>query len=353
MIEYIVIELIIFLWGICSWNGKKNKNLFWPGLMLILFSGMRGDFTSDYTSYANYFHRINRNETLLDILNFKSKYSMEKGYVLLNKFVGIFSESSVVYFIVISALTMILLIRFIKRYSPIPWLSLFLFVTIGDYFASFNLVRQVLAAAICLNAIDYVKKKDIKRYILIIVIAASIHASALIMIPMYFILQMRIEKKIFLIYGLCCGILFMSLDFVINIGQNIFPKYRNYSYGMKGGTINAIIPYIGILMFICYSLYFKKTDCDMDSVDNKICFNSLIWTLIFGVLAIKVYIFNRFMYFFKPFTIVLIPNILRKYQNSKERNSYIISIVVLGILFTLITLSGTGYDPYYTILGEI
>ena len=79
-----------------SERDKKNSilNLFMgvSFIILLIISGFRGDFTSEYRSYTNLFYYYNT-FSITEIL--KSNFYEETGYVLFNKFIGIFTDNSV------------------------------------------------------------------------------------------------------------------------------------------------------------------------------------------------------------------------------------------------------------------
>lgn len=79
-------------------------------------------------------------------------------------------------------------IHTISKYSSdLPFsLLLFLFV---PFIGTMNGIRQVLAGAVVMLALPFIRDRKIIPFMLIALIATSLHASALIMIPLYFIIS--------------------------------------------------------------------------------------------------------------------------------------------------------------------
>ncbi len=70
-------------------------------------------------------------------------------------------------------------------------LSVFLFLGTYHYYASFNGIRQYMVAAVLFWAVRYVISGSWKRYMSIVLLCSLFHSSALIMIPVYFLVRKK------------------------------------------------------------------------------------------------------------------------------------------------------------------
>ena len=70
-------------------------------------------------------------------------------------------------------------------------LSLFVYIASGIYTVSMNGIRQSLAAAIIFAATKYILDGNFKKFLLVILLASTIHQTALIFIPIYFIVRRK------------------------------------------------------------------------------------------------------------------------------------------------------------------
>lgn len=59
------------------------------------------------------------------------------------------------------------------------------------YFSAFNGMRQWIASIILFWAIKYIWNDNFIKYFICVILASTIHISALIMIPVYFIVKER------------------------------------------------------------------------------------------------------------------------------------------------------------------
>ena len=72
-------------------------------------------------------------------------------------------------------------------------ISLFVYITLGQYAFCFNGERQALAIAIYILAIQYIKSRDFKKYCLIVLIAALFHKTIIVAITVIF--QFLLKKS--------------------------------------------------------------------------------------------------------------------------------------------------------------
>lgn len=363
MYIYLLINLLIVAIGvICpqqvavgiGFNDKKKVKLPLQAMLLftvlLVFMGFRGDFTTDYNNYSTFFGHLSESVSFRDILT--RTFTMEKGFVLLSKVISVFTSSQLAYHLIISFVLLLLYFRVFSKHSEMLWLSVLLFVNLGDYYGSMNLFRQCLAAAIIFNGFTFIEKRNTIKYYLLVILAASIHTSALIMAVAYFILRFDINK----LSGQICTIalsiaVWISVDRIVDIVCYFFPKYQNYHYGMGNGSFNAVVAPLAVYVFLLISLRFFVVDYDYHSIKNSVILNGTLLCVICLIWGTKVYMFTRLAYFFRPFVCLAVPGVLKQYADKKMMKTAIVAICILAIAYTQVSLSGTGYDPYYFYRG--
>lgn len=125
----------------------------------------------------------------------------------------IFGTSYRPYLAIIAIIQGGILVWFYRKYSENYLISIFLFVATAEYLSwMFNGIRQFLAVVIIIAATPLMLKKKYFPLILTILLASTIHQTALLMIPVVFIVQGKPwnKKTIFSII-LTIGIL-LSVD---------------------------------------------------------------------------------------------------------------------------------------------
>ena len=119
----------------------------------------------------------------------------EKGFFFLGVLCKTFTTNDIIYFSVISVITFYFLFKDLRLYS-VAYPLIGLCVYVARFFTGRNLmqIRAGLCYAILLLCVQYVAKRDWKRYFLFVFIAYFFHSSALIAVPLYFIPYMRLNK---------------------------------------------------------------------------------------------------------------------------------------------------------------
>lgn len=221
----------------------------------------------------------------------------------------------------------------LNKYNSLFELEVFMYITSGYYFTTTNGIRQSLAAALIFMCIKYLINKNLLKYTLFILLISMLHASVLIMIPVYFIVhQKEWSKKIafllilsvisLLAYNLLEGVLFSLL-------KNT--QYGHYSEFQEGGSsfIRTIINAVPVV------LAFIKRDILSQKLKNSNIFvNFSIINLIFVAFGMANWIFNRFSIYFQLYNMILLPFIIRDCFPKRERRIiYFLFIVGYFIFF--------------------
>ena len=352
MVAYIGLNMLILIISTLFLVDKrkssidKNSNLylFFSGGILILFSGLRGDFTSDYKNYVNLFNFYNE----FDFSQlFRYQFGQEIGYVILNKLIGIFTDNSVIFMLFTSLIIISLYFKEIKRDSVYIWLSVLLFITIGQYYISFNLIRQILAASIIFAGSKYLYEKKLIKYFLIILIATLFHTTALIMVPFYFILNLKFNLRNLLIILFILLLSISYLDNILSITQKYFySHYVEGTYGMVGFSFENVALPLAIFIFVLFNI--SKLDYKNNSRVN-IWVNSIMFYTFFSFLGMKIQMIERISHFFTPYVLLIIPYIILKQRNQYLRALYILTFVTMSIAYNYFVLNGTNFNPFYFI----
>lgn len=111
-------------------------------------------------------------------------------YVLASIIKCMFGSDHKICFLIIAIVQAYGLIRLYRKYSPDYNMAILLFVLSTDYISWMNNgTRQFVAVSICLLAIDFILEKKYIPAIIVVLIASRFHQSALLVIPIIFIVQ--------------------------------------------------------------------------------------------------------------------------------------------------------------------
>ena len=348
-ITTVVLALILFGFVTNSFMGKTRTKfshyLFIAIVFFYLFFIMsfRGDFTSDYRNYVNLF-RYFSSFSFEELIN--GGFHQELGYVLLNWLLGLVTDNAIYIVLVSSFLILYAHFNQFKKHSVAIWLSILLFINIGGYYDSFNITRQLMASSIVFLGSRFLYERSFLKYILVILLGASFHRTALVMIPFYFILNMRINRKRALLLLMVGGLSSSWVGYAINFIQRFFYSiYTTQSYGMTGLKFtNVVVP----LAIVTYVLFHSSKLDNTRNIENT-WFNCALFYTFFSFLGLSVQLIQRLSYFFLPYVLLLIPLTISRLKSQELKAIYVMAIVGMLILYNYVTLSGTGYDPYYFI----
>ena len=177
--------------------GREERRATWTYalvvmLPIILLAGMRSIYFGDTLMYVKSFQSIPSD------LRGKWEYAMvdyqkDHGFYLFGAFLSIFLGIHARYYLLIlAAIQGLLLTRTYRKYSDDFWLAIYIFIATTDIYSwMYNGIRQFTAVAITLLAWEPILKKKYVKACLIIGFASLFHQSALIMLPMVFIVQGR------------------------------------------------------------------------------------------------------------------------------------------------------------------
>lgn len=175
--------------------GKKEERWSVPAAIAlaipyIVAAALRSDMmVGDTASYRSWF--LSMPATISEWSGVLSEVVKDKGFsVLLLIFRLIIKDSDVLFFFIIAAFQIIVVAMICRKYSCDYWMSIFMFIATTDYISWVNNgLRQFLAVTIIFAATGLMLKKKYLLTILLILLAATIHGSALLMIPVVFIIQ--------------------------------------------------------------------------------------------------------------------------------------------------------------------
>lgn len=315
-------------------------------LVLFFVAAFRGDFAYDYVGYEMIYAQTS-NKTLWEILSNWSNNYPETGFLVFLFFTKTIFNNKLFVFILSSALIVFAYLKEIKEHFPKHIIPLLLFVEMGTYYTSFNVVRQIMAAAIIVLGLKHLYNKSFFKYLIAALLASTIHESALIMIPMYFVLRAKWGKKVIWLSGAAVIILIFLLPTIMGwVTQYMWQWYDVSNLLGTGFSVKNIVAPLFISAFPIINGLIKK---DTNDIKENIWLNGTYVFLAFSVLGMQVGLLERFASFFAIFAILSFAQNLYQLKSSRGKNVVLFLVPLIVILYGLVVRSGSGYDPYYFI----
>ena len=306
MIVYPALLILALAAGIPMCRKKAGSIVYCiiMGTALFAAAALRSSVGYDYNSYAVMY---------LDYMTFTpdeiAHTRIEKGYALINKLLADYIPDYRIIFVLAAAFFAAVFSVCICRYCKKPYLGFAFLLTFGVYFNSLNFLRQMIAAAIVLYALRYIKRDQFFRYVIIVLFASCFHLSALIMIPFFFILKIRMTPVTLGIYaGITALIMVFSWDILDFVTDYIYKGYDpRTSIHVTSGVDPTFMVFSGI--FFIAAFIFRKRLTTEDE-DGNMLINCMFFTFLFELLGVKHSILSRFgLFFIIPAALILMPRL--------------------------------------------
>lgn len=261
--KYIIYLYLLLFSVIVSYLYEHTKSICYKNiiaytflLFLVGFVSLRFDVGPDYYYY---------------VLQFKyavSKfYHPSPDYIFFNLlsdifafhtrgYIGIFS----IYFLI----TFFLILTTLQKKNLLLY-GIFIFFTFGFFFGSLDRIRQYLAMSIFIFAYDDILKNNFKSYLLKILFAFFFHLSAIILLPLYFLSKIKINKTIFLLWYLILmyGFFTQYWNYLVSIFYKNVPYYNEIYYDSKyleAESFNSGMGLIGKTLIIMTILLYSNIE---------------------------------------------------------------------------------------------
>ena len=259
-------------------------------LPLTLWAGFRGD-VADTTLYRKLF--LEESRGLWDIPEILFSDGKDTGFtaltILIKHFIG---NRDKLYFTIFAVFQMSCLCYVYRKYSSDFWISIFLFVASTDYMSwMFNGMRQFVAACMIFAGFGWMVKKKYVRLILLILLASLIHGSALLMIPIIFVVQGKPWNFRTILMLLATAVVVLFIDRFTPILSNLLADTQ-YS-DVMGNEIWVVDDGTNIIRVLVYSvpaivsLVGQKYIRQANNPAINICVNcSIVTTALYAVSAV-------------------------------------------------------------------
>jgi hypothetical protein len=344
-IYFINLLLILFWTIILKIINNKNRNaiIFILFIQLYLLLALRAPTVGvDTYGYINLFNR----SKLFPFWEFG--YSRhEWGYLFLNKILS-FVDSEQVFVAILAFIPLYIFFKFISRESKMPWLSIYLFITLGFYTNTFNLLRQVIAISIITISYKYLKENNLKKFCIWVIIASLFHISALAFLPIYFVRNNKLNYKSMCIYSSIGLFLIIFGNKIISIIINRFSSIE-YQIKSNGGFIMLAV----LISTLILGLFFSKSVLSKND-RSIVLYNILIFAILTQVLALDFALFTRVTSYFRVFLIILIPEVIYYIKDRNIRVIGVFLVVCLTAIQYYMTLKAdlSGIVPYYFFINN-
>lgn len=319
--------------------------------VIVFFAGMRSK-VGDTTAYIKMFRDYPLLQNAHDVI-FDSS-AKEPGFRLLSILIKTFiSDNYNVWLSIIAIISGICVMFPLYKYSCNFGISTFLFMASCQFTWMFNGMRQFLVAAIMFSCTGLILKNKTLLYIIIVCILSTIHQSALILIPMYFIAKGEPWNKRTMLFIGCIVLAMIFTSRFTNlltdvVEQTDYASSVNEFKNTDDGTsiIRILVESIPIILAFIYRDKIK----DKLTPIIKLSINMSLIASGFYIISKIVnsgILLGRLPIYFSMYNLTLLPWLLNNIFEDREKNLiYYIMILCYFLFFyyqMVITWKGLGY----------
>ena len=308
-------------------------------IVLVLIAGLRNNI-GDTESYINLYKLVG---TDIDLSGYESGF-----IALLNILKQISSDPQFMIF-VMAMITTVLNIWVIRKYSNVFELEIFVYITAGYFLITMNGIRQALAASVIFACTDLIIKDKFKPFLIIVLIMSTIHTSALIMIPVYFIVKTEAwSPKMMKLIGVS-AIAFILFQPLIKIIFSLIEgtRYSSYEEAIMSTGNGANIIRVAIAAVPVFLSYIKRDLLKDVWPESNLFVNMSVINLIIMVFSLFNWIFARFSFYFQIYNFILLPFIVCKLFDKREKGLAYYAFTVCYLVFFLIEQNGIIYQSNF------
>lgn len=311
-VYYVTISLLTGLGYFTAGKKESQKHTAcYLALAFVLFSflsSFRYAIGFDYFSYRNIYQLVIP-WSFQDIFLY---HRSEPFYYLICKLFSLIGCPFPLFLTFVNLFLMAAAIRFISRDSKIPWVSVYLYLTLQFLAYNMNLIRQSIAAAVFMLAYPYLKNRKLLPYTILTVLGGLFHNSLWFVWPLYFILPRKHSKKCLgFLFGAAC-LCYCFFDPIFYLLSPILPaRYVNYQGGYfwnANGFEYVLLPAAYLLLIYLFRNRIA------DPQQRAIYVNSAFYQFLINLFITKHFILERFAVYPFVFSLLAIPEIIDSYR---------------------------------------
>lgn len=133
-------------------------------------------------------------------------YGKELGYVMLNAIIGLLTTNRYTFILIFTLIVYALVFYSMLKYTNRTPMVILLFMGLWFFF-TFTYLRQVLAASVVWCSIQYAINKKPFKFFALVLFAFTIHNSAIIFAPVYFLPMKKFSTRTVITWLIICTVL--------------------------------------------------------------------------------------------------------------------------------------------------
>ena len=338
----VILYILFYLFALAAEQLKGNDKkyvLMVVCVVMTLLAGMRDYTWPDTIVYVMSFEDYTKPLYEWSQIDEPLGYS-EYGFYFLGVIFKTFSTNTTLYLIFIAALTFIFMYKDFKRYCYYPLFGVAAYISRFYLARNFIQIRAGLSYAIILWAVQYISKRDWKRYFLWVLLAMQFHTSAVIAVPLYFICMVRL-KRWHIWTGIAIAFIIGGVftepmrNLVAEYASDIASTYVQDVYQREWGLLNPVIYFQLAVLY----LYTQNEEVLKYTSEDYYTMRTAYFYSTFILISVSMYtaLSGRTSSMFSTLEMAIIPSIINTFSKRNRSIAYFCLGIILTVLFYMNT----------------
>lgn len=267
---------------------------------------------------------------------------IEPGWMVLCKLLSLISDNFIVFLSLIAAIQIFLIGFVLKKTSNDIIFSYIVYFCFGLYALSFSGLRQATAIAVTFFASYFLMKDKPKTFIVLVLLAFTLHRSALLFIIALILRKVKFTKGRAVTMALAVLILLPFLGVLTQFFSSaLFSERYNVGAVMDSGGAYTMFAVYGLLVLL--SFRFPNTP-----ENGFLRYMILVAFAIQSLGVVSSSYLTRIGYYFQIFFLLYFPILVEAFFNKKARKTIMILASILFLFFFYLTTKNSPLNiiPY-------
>lgn len=344
MDKQIIVLLVIMVLTLLCYRSNDNKKdrkvcISVVTVIMTLFSGLRSWWMGDLIKYYTLYRNCNGDDWYSILFDDGENIGIRLFFRAMGA-VGLSYEFCIFAIAAFSAITLSIVIF---KYSPAPYWSYLMYISMGFYLFTYSGLKQTIAMSFLMLAAIGIFEDKPPKFLVFTVIAALFHMPALIFIVAYPIAKKKIDKVYFLI-------LIITILCVLIFKDQIVSWFAE-SYYEDGNSFDVNKTIGGRVLMMIFIIVLGAFLRPLREGDRIYCgvFNLMVFAAIIQYFSIYNNVFTRLADYYYQFIVLFMPMILETGQHQLEMNKNLTYEVRFNdqAIYALLSISITVFALYF------
>lgn len=310
-IQMMLLLLVMAVAWIYGYNGSLRRSRGKLGcvvaitLILTCFSGLRTWWMGDLIKYYTLFRNCNGPEWQSYVYD----DWINSGIRIFFHFIGSLGLGYQVAIFLIAAFSAIALGVVVYRYSPSPFWSYLMWLSMGFYFFTYSGLKQTIAMAFLMLALVGLLENRFWRFLSMTLLGALFHAPAMIFLIAYPFSRMKFNRMYLIVIFSLVALVFVFRSLIVNFMSQLY--YDETEEIANSTGVGGRFLMMAFILFISIVLRPLKKG---DMIYNKV-FNLMVLALALQIFSVFSNNYTRLADYYYQFVVLFMPLMLQNSAN--------------------------------------